>query len=282
MWPNEAAMVGPGPGQQCSPAWTGKGQRLQGQVLAHDGGRVQRKNMKTATGHFNRRWLCYGQMDQHLHVEALRRAAPAQWSALELNGQTISDKTAAMAVAFERFNGSTLETHDPDEWFMLMAHQYITLGCRLEGRTQSQVASEGQALWNQHQATAIAQQHLAQAQMVQMAKHAQAQAQVAQRCAHHFRPISMMIQIPAMPVMHQDPIGRHFVQGLGRSRYLSRESSGGAEDWRLEPDGIINSQSRNLVIHVFDLLGQNLTDAWPGGPSSSSEAAPALAEMPLL
>ena len=64
--------------------------------------------------------------------------------------------------------------------------------------------------------------------------------------------------------------------------FVSRESSGGAGDWRLEPDGIINSQSKNLVIHVFDLLGQNLTEAWPGGPSSSSGAAPALVEMPLL
>lgn len=276
-------MVGLGPGQQCFASWTGMGQRLQGQVLASGGAGVQRSKMKTRTGHFNRRWLCYGQMDQHFHLEALRRAAPGQWGTSALNSKTMLDKTAAMAVAFERFNGSTLETHDPDEWFMLMANQYIALGCRLEGKTQSQVASEGQALWSQHQATAMAQQQLARAQMVQLQQHAQAQAQVGHHGTHQFRPIPVPIQIPATAVIiHQNPTGQHFVQGLGRTRYLSRASSGGADDWLLDPTGIINSRSTNMVIHVFDLLGQNLTEAWPAGASSSRGAAPAPGEMPSL
>lgn len=210
------------------------------------------------TGLFNPAWRFYGQMDQELHIEALNRADPGSWTGWGQGAKTSHDKDMAMALAFDCFNDSPLETQDSAAWFVMMAQKYIALGRRLAGKSQAQMLQEGQAIVEQHQAAAMLQHEAQQAHTQQDQAQAQAQAFV----------------IPDMGVLHQDPSGRHFAQSLGRSRYLNREASGGAEDWLVEPDGTIKSPAKGLAIHIVDLLSAgNLAEAWPAGTGASASSS---------
>lgn len=305
-------------GSAQAPGYPGMGMPLQrrsmGQGGGQGGGRAtpqKRMKMSSTTGLFNQKWRCYAQMDQELILEALNRADPGAWTGVGLGSKNSNDKAAAMALAFERFDDSPLETHEPDAWYVMMAQQYIALGRRLEGKTQSVVLQEGQELLRQHHDAAMAHQQLqhdqAQARMVQM-QQAQAQSHAfmgnSWASAGHLGPLPQTqyhlpgpaptsaltlfqapgpapaaaliqpAQAPSMGDIHQDPTGRPFVKGLGRSRYLNREASGGAEDWRMEPDGTVTSPSKQLSIHIIDLLsGQSLAEAWPAGASGASSSA---------
>ncbi len=66
----------------------------------------------------------------------------------------------------------------------------------------------------------------------------------------------------------EDPTGRPFVQMLGgKSRYLSRRSSGGADDWALSPGSTrVLSRATGCSGHVLDVIMHNSSPAksWPG------------------
>ena len=268
---------------------------------------TKKLKLRSSTGLFDPEWHVYAQMDQDLLLEALNRADPGSWSGVGLSTKTSHDKAAAMALAFDRFDDSLVETHESEAWFTMMAKQYIALGRRLEGKSQAQVLQDGQDLVVQRQAAAMAQHQVQQAQaqahtlQMQQAQ-AQAQAFVGNHGFHGFQtlqltqfhahvpaPTAAQIQPPAAAQipdpwdMNEDPNGRFLVRGLGRSRYLSRETSGGANDWRLEHDGTIKSASKHLAIHIIDLLeGQSLTEAWPAGAGASSSSRAAADPGPVL
>ena len=81
---------------------------------------------------------------------------------------------------------------------------------------------------------------------------------------------------PSPCFVNTDPSGqRQMVIGFGRSRYLSRTSSGGADDWKVSADGqYMESDTKQLKCTCKEILdAPDLSRSWPG-PATGSSPSP--------
>ena len=194
----------------------------------------------------------YSQVDLKEKFLALERADPKRWNAQTAARLSLLDVDYNFAVAFQRFPHSELETRDISCWHKLMAQQYKTFGCPLQGKSKEEVWKLGKAL--------IASPHMLDLGQAGVTLAIRDSAAGASEFA---------------PALMRDPHGRSFVKAWGRSRYLRCLGDGGADDWVLA-DGTLQSSAQGLTIHVLDLLqSSQVHSPWPSGPGPSTTCASA-------
>lgn len=196
-------------------------------------------------GMFAMKVKLYSQIDLKEKFLALERAAPKRWNVLTAKRLSLLDLDYNFAVAFQRFPHSELETRDISGWHKLMAQQYKTLGCALEGKSKEEVWKLGKAL--------IASPHILDL----------GQAGIPLTIQDSNAGASCLV-----PALMTDPHGRSFVSAWGRSRYLHCLADGGADDWALS-GSTLQSSAQGLSIHVLDLLqASQVCSPWPhAGPN---------------
>ena len=238
----------------------------------------------------------------HEAVECMMRNWSSVWNPATLSGLQPLDIIYCWLVGWDLTPAEPVPSGTTKgQWQLTMSYLYQANGHKLQSMTMEQVREQGRTRLAQYEAdmaqkrAAMAAQYEAmQAQNMAMFQAAGTQAfpwpagcpgNAAQgpgpvQTGHAAAPVSVSVPAnvplakPADANVITAPDGRKFLQVQDRSRFLSRQASGGADDWTLSPGrSNLVSPSKALTASVMDVVTDDGGDGGSWRPALAPEPA---------
>ena len=237
-------------------------------------------------------------------VDCMMRNWSAAWNPATLPGLQPQDITYCWLVGWDLSPAEPVQSGlTKSQWQMSMSYMYQSKGHKLQSMTMEQVREKGKAMLADHEAEVAKHQQAFEAQYLAMQAQNMAMFQPPGMQAFHWPgsssgsaghpgegvakpgnvPAPVHAPVPGSEVASNQaqlitaPDGRKFLQVQERSRFLSREHSGGADDWTLSPArSTLLSPSKSWAASVTDVVHDESGQGESWHPAS--EELPGLTE----
>ena len=237
-------------------------------------------------------------------VECMTRNWAMAWNPATLPGLQPQDIIYCWLVGWDLTPGEPVPSGTTkSQWQLTMSYLYQSKGFKLQNMTMEQVREQGRIKLAEYEADVVRKQeaYMAQCQAMHAQNMAMFQSPGMQACQWpagslgyagqtpgegQTGPAAVLPAVPAhapVPVpeacnaqaqLITTPDGRTFIQVQERSRFLSRQQSGGADDWALSPGrSTLVSPSKSLAAAVMDVVTDESGQGGSWHPAPEPEPA---------